>query len=102
MRTETATHLPSALPNGVAWVPVAAPTAPAPTTKPAPGGLHPAIAAAAILAGAMAIYLGTAAAMDTVQAIRLGNLKTENATLRGQLSTANAAKQAYCSAGGSQ
>lgn len=100
MRTETATHLPSALPNGVAWVPTAIPQPVAATpTKPAPGQLHPAIAAAAILAGAMAIYLGTAAAMDTAQTIRLGNLETENAALRAQATAAKAAKQAYCQGG---
>lgn len=102
MRTEPQTTLPNALPNPpVAWVAVTQ-TQPAPATKPAPAGLHPAIAAAAILAGAMAIYLGVAAAMDTAQTIRLSNLETENTTLRAQVSTAKAAKQAYCSAGGAQ
>lgn len=100
MRTET-THLPNALPNPpVAWVAVTqSQPAPAPTTKPAPGGLHPAIVSAGILAGAMAIYLGTAAGVDAARAARLSNLENENASLQAQLSTAQSAKAAYCQGG---
>lgn len=100
MRTET-THLPNALPNPpVAWVAVTqSQPAPAPTTKPAPGGLHPAIAAAGIFALAIATYLGVNAGMDAARAVRLSNLESENATLRAQATAAQSAKAAYCQGG---
>lgn len=102
MRTDTATHLPSALPNSVAWVPISTATQPAPAPAKAAPGPHPAIAAAVILAGALAVYLGTAAAMDGLQQARLSHLEQENATLRAEATAAKSAKAAYCQGGAQQ
>lgn len=95
------THLPNALPNPpVAWVAVTqSQPAPAAPAKPSPTGLHPAIAAAGILATAIAIYLGVNAGVDTARAARLSHLETENATLRAQTNVAKSAKAAYCQGG---